>query len=354
MIAAAFAIPGDLAAPTGGYAYARRILPLLGEYGVDVRHLPLPGGFPFPDDAGLEEAGDLLRAIPADEIALIDGLAYGALPEKVIAGMSAPIVALVHHPLGLETGLSPDDSARLIASECAALAHARQVIATSGTTAETLRRDFGVPRGRLHVAVPGTDRAERATGGSDVPHLLSVGAVVPRKGFDVLADALADLGDRPWRCTIAGSLDRDTATAAALRERIARLGLDERIALTGTRDTGQLAALYHCADIFVLPSRYEGYGMVFTEAMARGLPVVAAAAGAVPTTVPEEAGILVPPDDAAALAHALRTLLDDPARRRQLGDAAFTHARQLPSWHDTARGVAEAIRAAAGADGDAA
>lgn len=354
MIAVAFAIPGDLAAPTGGYAYARRILPLLGECGVHLRHLPLPGGFPFPDEAELEEAGDLLRTIPAGEIALIDGLAYGALPEKVIAGMSAPIVALVHHPVGLETGLSPGDSARLIANERAALAHARQIIATSGTTADTLRRDFGVPAARLHVAVPGTDRAERATGGGDVPHLLSVGAVVPRKGFDVLADALADLGDRPWRCTIAGSLDRDTATAAALRKRIVRLSLNERIALTGTQDAAELDALYRGTDIFVLPSRYEGYGMVFTEAMARGLPVVAAAAGAVPATVPEQAGVLVPPDDPAALAHALRTLLDDPAERRQLGDAAFAHARQLPSWHDTARGVAEAIRAAAGADGDAA
>jgi len=346
VIRAAFAIPGDLNTPTGGYAYARRILPLLGAHGVEVRHLPLPGEFPFPDDAALEAAGEALADSPADEIALIDGLAYGALPERIIARIAAPIVALVHHPLGLETGLSPADSARLIETERRALAHARWVIATSETTAETLRRDFAVTAGRLSVAAPGTERASRASGGGDVPHLLSVGAVVPRKGFDVLVAALAELADRPWRCTIAGSLDRDAATADALRAQIDRLGLSERITLTGALDPAPLDSVYRSADIFVLPSRYEGYGMVFTEAMARGLPIVACAAGAVPATVPREAGMLVPPDDTAALADALQTLLDAPEKRRALGNAAFAHARGLPSWDDTARRVAEAIQKA--------
>ncbi len=346
MIRAAFAIPGDLNTPTGGYAYARRILPLLGAYSVEARHLPLPGGFPFPDDAALEAAGEALAEIPADEIALIDGLACGALPERVIARIAAPIVALVHHPLGLETGLSPEDTVRLIETERRALAHARRVVATSETTAETLKRNFGVPVERLSVAAPGTDRAARATGGGDVPHLLSVGAVVPRKGFDVLVAALATLAYRPWRCTIAGSLDRDPATADALRAQIERLGLSDRITLTGALDPEPLDDVYRSADIFVLPSRYEGYGMVFTEAMARGLPIVACAAGAVPATVPRDAGILVPPDDGVALAEALRRLLDDPAERQERGNAALAHARALPSWNDAARRVAEAIREA--------
>ncbi|RIA55020.1 glycosyltransferase family 4 protein [Dichotomicrobium thermohalophilum] len=344
MIAAAFAIPGDLNAPTGGYAYARRILPLLCDHGVTARHLALPGGFPFPDDAALQAAGDALAAIPASEVALVDGLAFGALPESVIARIAAPLVALVHHPLGLETGLSPEESARLIETERRALARARRVVATSETTAETLRADFDVPAERLSVAIPGTERAERAAGGGEVPHLLGVGAVVPRKGFDVLVAALAELADRPWRCTIAGSLDRDPATAAALRAQIERFGLSERITLSGALEPAALDDVYRSADIFVLPSRYEGYGMAFTEAMARGLPVVAAAAGAVPATVPPEAGVLVPPDDPAALAEALRKLLDDPAERLALSDAAFAHARGLPSWDDTARRVAEAIR----------
>jgi len=347
VIRTAFAIPGDLALPTGGYAYARRILPLLGAHDVAARHLPLPGGFPFPDEVALAAADAALAAIPAGEVALIDGLAYGALPERVIARMAARIVALVHHPLGLETGLSDSDSARLIETERRALAHARHVIATSETTARTLRDDFAVPAERLSVAVPGTERAERAIGGGgDVPHLLSVGAVVPRKGFDVLVAALRELADGPWRCTIAGSLDRDPTTARALSAQIAEAGLADRVTLAGALGPDALDDLYRGADIFVLPSRYEGYGMVFSEAMARGLPIVAAQAGAVPATVPRAAGILVPPDDAAALADALRTLLDDPAKRRTLGDAAFAHAQGLPSWDDTARRVAEAIREA--------
>lgn len=346
MIRTAFAIPGDLALPTGGYAYARRILPLLSAHGVAARHLPLPGGFPFPDEAGLAGADAALAAIPAGDVALVDGLAYGALPERVIVRMAAPIVALVHHPLGLETGLSDAESARLIETECKALAYARHVIATSETTARTLRDDFAVPAERLSVAVPGTERAERAVGGGEVPHLLSVGAVVPRKGFDVLVAALRELADRPWRCTIAGSLDRDPETAQALRAQIAEAGLADRVTLTGALEPDALHDLYRRADIFVLPSRYEGYGMAFTEAMARGLPIVAAEAGAVPATVPRAAGILVPPDDAPAVAAALRMLLDDAAKRQEMSDAAFAHAQSLPGWDDTARRVAEAIRQA--------
>ncbi len=346
MTPAAFAIPGDLGTPTGGYAYARRILPLLGEYNIAVRHLPLPCGFPFPDAAALRQTGDRLAHVPPGEVALIDGLAFGALPEAVLTRIAAPIVALVHHPLGLETGLSAEGSAQLIESERHALRYAHRVVATSETTAQTLRVDFDVPSDRLSVAIPGTERAARAPGGGDVPHLLSVGAVVPRKGFDVLVAALARLTERPWRCTIAGSLDRDLTTAEALRAQISRSGLGDRVTLTGALETDALNGLYHSADIFVLASRYEGYGMAFTEAMARGLPIVAADAGAVPATVPRGAGILVPPDDAASLADALRTLLDDPAKRRTLGDAAFAHARALPSWDDTSRGVAKAIQAA--------
>ena len=346
MTRTAFAIPGDLALPTGGYAYARRILPLLAAHGLAARHLPLPGGFPFPDEAALVEAGAALSAIPADEVALIDGLAYGALPERVIARIAAPIVALVHHPLGLETGLSDADGARLIETERRALSFARRVVATSETTAQTLTRDFAVPAERLSVAVPGTEQADRATGSGDVPHLLSVGAVVPRKGFDVLVAALRELADRPWRCTIAGSLDRDPATVRALHAQIADAGLADRVTLTGALAPDALDAMYFDADLFVLPSRYEGYGMAFTEAMARGLPIVAAEAGAVPATVPRAAGTLVPPDDPQAVAAALRELLDDPARRKTMSDAAFAHAQGLPSWDDTARRVAEAIHQA--------
>jgi len=346
VIRTAFAIPGDLALPTGGYAYARRILPLLDAHGVKARHLRLPDGFPLPDEAALAAADAALAAIPTGDVALIDGLAYGALPERVIARMTARIVALVHHPLGLETGLSDADSARLIETEREALAHARRVVATSETTAQTLTRDFAVPAERLSVAVPGTERAERATGGGDVLHLLSVGAVVPRKGFDVLVAALRELADRPWRCTIAGSLDRHPETAQALRMQIAEAGLADRLTLTGALEPDALYDLYRRADIFVLPSRYEGYGMAFTEAMARGLPIVAAEAGAVPATVPRAAGLLVPPDDPQAVAESLRALLDDPAKRRRMSDAAFAHARGLPSWDDTARRVAKAIRQA--------
>lgn len=339
-----FAIPGDIATPTGGYVYDRRVMALLPGHGVEVTHLPLPGGFPFPTEAELRETAALVGRVPSDAALLIDGLAFGAIPEGCLASIAAPIVVVLHHPLGLETGLSDPESLRLLVSEKAALKFARQIIVTSRTTAETLQTLGFAPPPPVTVAMPGTDPAARAAGGSGICQIISVGAVVPRKGHDLLIEALARLTDREWTCAIAGSLDRDNAFAARLIQRISEANLQDRISLPGALSFSALDALYAQADIFALPSRYEGYGMVFSEALARGLPIVAARAGAVPDTVPSEAGILVPADDVEALTEALALLITDRDHRRMLSDAAWAHAQHLPRWEDTARIIAGVVR----------
>ena len=161
MTAAVFAIPGDIDLRTGGYTYDRRVLALLPRYGVAAQHLPLPGGYPAPTPEDLAATARVLAQVPKEAVLLIDGLAYGAMPPDVIAAARGPIVALVHHPLCLETGLSPERQAELRASETAALALARHVIVTSATTAGTLLTEFGVPADRITVAEPGTDAASR-------------------------------------------------------------------------------------------------------------------------------------------------------------------------------------------------
>ncbi len=350
MIGCDFLIPGDLATPTGGYAYARRIMPLLAANGVAVRHVPLPASFPAPGADDLATSARTLAGVPPHRVAMIDGLAYGAMSEDVIAHSRAPILALVHHPLGLESGLPKADSERLLAGERRALRLARQIVATSQTTADTLVDLMGCSRADITIAEPGTERAARAIGSTDGPtRLVSVGSVVPRKGFDVLVAALARLRDLPWVLIIAGSLDRDGRTATALREQIAAAGLADRITLTGAVNEAQLGELYAAADLFVLASRYEGYGMVFAEAMARGLPIIATAGGAVAATVPATAGLVVPAGDIEALSDALRMLMRDHCLRARLSDGAFAHAQHLPTWDDTAARVALAIRRAAGA-----
>jgi glycosyltransferase involved in cell wall biosynthesis len=348
VIRVSFAIPGDIGTPTGGYAYDRHVLEALPRCGVEIARLPLPGGFPFPGAAEIAETARLLAAVPADRVLLIDGLALGALPGPCLAPVAAPIVAMHHHPLGLETGLDAETGRRLLDSERAALRYARHIIVTSQTTADTLSELGFAPPPPVTVALPGTEAAPRANGsGGGRVEILSVGSVVPRKGHDLLIEALAGLIHLEWHCTIAGSLDRDSDFARSLIGRIAEAGLGHRISLTGVLASEDLQALYGRADIFALPSRYEGYGMAFAGALARGLPVIGARAGAVPGTVPADAGILVPPDDVPALREALAALLTDPRLRQSLSDAAWAYAPTLPRWADTARIIADVLRGAA-------
>jgi glycosyltransferase involved in cell wall biosynthesis len=341
---AAFAIPGDLSTPTGGYAYDRHVMAALPARGVAVRHLPLPGGFPFPSARALEETGRLLAAVPVEEALVIDGLALGVLAPALLANVTAPIIAMHHHPLGLETGLTPEQSRALLACEKAATAFARRVIVTSQTTAETLAELGFAPPPPVTVALPGLELGARSRGsGGDAAEIVCVGTIVPRKGYDILVAALATLPDEPWRCTIVGSLDRDLACVAALRAQIAAAGLEDRVHLAGALDSEAVSALLSRSDLFALASRYEGYGMVFAEAMAHGLPVLATRAPAIPATVPPEAGILVEPDNPQALADALSRLMRDPALRQRLGDGGWAHAKTLPGWQDTAAIIAGVI-----------
>ncbi|MCP4561315.1 MAG: glycosyltransferase family 4 protein [Bosea sp.] len=337
-----FAIPGDLSLPTGGYGYDRRLLAEWREMGVTARHLPLPGGFPDPSEADLAETGRAILSSPYDSVLLIDGLAYGAFPEGFAAGLAGRVVALVHHPLGLETGLTPAQATAFVRRETAALRYASAVIVSSETTKRLLVADFAVPAEKIRVAEPGVDPAARATGShGETIELLAVGSLVPRKGYDVLIAALAGLADKPWRLTVVGADDRAPATTAALKEQIETTGLSERVSLTGAFGQAELDAAYAKADLFVMPSLFEGYGMVLTEALARGLPILCTTGGAAAETAPDEAALKVPPDDVAALRAGLARLLDDKQERLQRADAAWRAAGTLPRWRETATIVAE-------------
>ena len=344
MTSAVFAIPGNIDLPTGGYIYDRRVLALLPGLGVTVRHLALPGSFPAPTAADLAETERLLAALPADGAVMIDGLAYGAMPAELVARVRAAIVALVHHPLCLEAGLPPARQRQLKDLETAALALARKVVTTSPTTARTLAADFAVPAHKITVAEPGTDPAPRATGTGSPVQLLAVGAVVPRKAYDLLVRALSPLADRDWRLTIAGPADRSAEALAALRAAMLETGLGHRVTLLGAVDQQRLAELYAKADIFVMSSLYEGYGMVLGEAMARGLPIVCTTGGAAAETAPDTAAIKVPPGDQAALTAAIGRLIDEPDLRARMADAAWAAAQGLPRWEDTARAIANVIK----------
>jgi glycosyltransferase involved in cell wall biosynthesis len=342
MIEATFAIPGDIGTPTGGYAYDREILRRIGDQGVALRHLALPDGFPFPSAADLETTARLLGDL--NGTLLIDGLVFGALPASVLSRIEARIVALVHHPLALETGLSPENAERLRSLEREALKAASSVIVTSPKTAAILVADYDVPREAIAVAVPGTVQTHRAQGSGTGRAILAVGSVIPRKGYDVLVAALARLRDRPWVLTIVGAMDRAPAYVRSLRTQIDAAGLLDRIRFTGAVSDQALFSLYDEADIFVLASHFEGYGMVLTEALAHGLPIVSTRGGAAADTLPDAAALKVSAGDSAALGEALASLLDDGKRRRALAEAAFSHARHLPNWSATSAIVAAHLK----------
>jgi glycosyltransferase involved in cell wall biosynthesis len=312
---------------------------------VDV--IGLGDGYPRPSNDTRTAALRRLMAVPEGEPIVIDGLAFGVLPD-IAAQLRTrnPLIALVHHPLALETGLDAKEAAALHASEKAALAAAAHVVTTSAATARTVVADFGVAADRITVARPGTDPVAPARSSDDgVVRLLAVGSLVPRKGYDVLIAALAVLADLPWQLTIAGDRTRDPATAKRIDDEIRQANLADRVAVLGAVPPERIMALYGVADLFVLASRFEGYGMVYAEAIAHGLPVIGTTAGAIPETVPPAAGVLVPPDDVSALASVLRRLIENPNERRRLAAAAHAAAGDLPTWEASAKLFARAIEA---------
>jgi glycosyltransferase involved in cell wall biosynthesis len=337
-------VPGNLETVTGGYAYDRRMVGALRDRGWSVGVRELDDSFPRPTSAARDQAARVLAAIPDGSSVLIDGLALGAMPAEVEREAARlRLIALVHHPLAAETGIDGDTAVALEASERRALAAASLVVVTSRATAVELER-YGVAPDRIVVVEPGTDRAPLARGSHGAAlHLLCVAALIPRKGHEVLFQALAMMQQLEWRLTCAGSLERDPATAERLRGRLRSDGLEERVMLTGEVDAPTLATLYDDTDLFVLPTLHEGYGMAVAEALARGLPVVGTPTGAIADLIAPSAGVLVPPGDSRALAAALALVLGEARVRDQLTQGARRVREGLPSWEDASARMSEAL-----------
>lgn len=339
----ALAVPGDLATCTGGYLYDRRLADALTGLGHELRHLSFGDSFPNPTDDDMADALAQLSSLPSDCPVLVDGLAYGALKTEALSRIAAPLVALVHHPLALEPGLSAGQARRLAVRETANLALARHIVVTSPHIAGLLQSEYGVAAHRISVAEPGFVKPgavpyPRAT----PPRILSVGLLARRKGHDILLRALASIADLDWRADIVGRV-HEPETARALQDLCADLRLEGRVCLHGEVPQASLDTLYRRATLFALATRYEGYGIVFGEAMGYGLPIVSTRAGAVPDTVPDEAGILVPPEDATAFAAALRRLLCEPMLYTACATGARRAAAHLPGWGHAAQVAAAAL-----------
>ena len=333
------------ARPSGGNVYDRRLCRGLAAAGWSVHERAVPGAWPSPEPAACAALTEAVADVPDGGVVLVDGLIASAAPDVLVpAATRVRLVVLVHMPLGDAPLDAPVADTR--ERERAVLTAAVAVVTTSEWTRERLRDLYALQRG-VHVARPGVDAADRAPGTRTGGELLCVAAVTRHKGHDVLLDALASLTDLAWQCRCVGPLDRDPDFVDERRRQAGVAGIGERVAFTGPLSGGDLDAAYAAADLLVLASRAETYGMVVTEALARGLPVVATAVGGVSEALgwvgADRPGLLVPPGDATGLAAALRHWLDDHDLRERLRHLAAERRATLPDWSTTTEQVARVL-----------
>jgi glycosyltransferase involved in cell wall biosynthesis len=346
-------LPGDIddpANPSGGNTYDRRICQGLADSGWSVREHAVHGAWPRP---GVTERADLARvlsAVPDNAVVLLDGLVASAVPD-VLAPQARRLrlIILVHMPLG-------DDTVAARCAEREALAAAVSVITPSAWARRRLLDLYGLPAGRVHVATPGVDSAPLAPGSDAGSKLLCVAVVTPHKGYDLLTQALATVADQPWSCLCIGALSRDAGFVDRLRRQTRGYGIAGRVRFVGPRTGDELAAAYAAADLLVLASRGETYGMVVTEALARGIPVLATAASGLPEALgraPDGSlpGILVQPGDPAALAGALRRWLSDTDLRQRLRRSARARRATLSGWAVTSELISKVLVGGPAPDG---
>ncbi|RFF27502.1 glycosyltransferase [Wenzhouxiangella sp. 15181] len=345
-------VPGDPAQRTGGYLYDQHIVRQLRDLGWSVEVIGLEGRFPDADDLAARAMHRALSGLPDGAAVVIDGLALGGLPDAVAAHAGRlDISALVHHPLADETGLDAGVRDRLLARETRSLEACRRVIVTSPFTARRLR-ELGLDPRTPRVVEPGVDKAETAEPVAErlqgrepkgPERLLCVASLTPRKGQDVLVRALAQLTERDWHCILAGSDTRDAGFAGRVADLIREAGLIDGIDCIGECDENALEAEYRRAGLCLLPSHYEGYGMVVGEALARGLPMITTTGGALAQTAPDDCCLRVEPADADALRDALAQWLDDAGLRRRLTGNAVARREHLRSWSQAGREFAAAL-----------
>jgi glycosyltransferase involved in cell wall biosynthesis len=332
--------------PSGGNLYDRRVCAGLAAAGWEVLIAAVAAAWPVPDAGARAGLARIVSAIPDGETVLIDGLVASPTAAQLLPHSGRlRLTVLLHMPLA--TALDTHHDASAERSERVVLRAATGVVVTSEWTRRQVLTRYAIPARRVHVARPGVDRVA-APARPVRGHLLCVGVLGRHKGQDLLVEALAGLADRDWQCVLAGPLDRDPDFVEQLQARITHLGYGRRVRLSGVLTGAALSHAYSTADLLVAPSRSETYGMTVTEALAHGLPVIAADVGGLPEALGSTAdgtrpGQLIPPGDPAALAAALGDWLGDERHRDRLRAAARQRRSTLHGWEQTTQEIASAL-----------
>lgn len=342
--AAAFVVPGNIDARTGGYIYDRRIVDGLRARGWSIDVLSLDETFPRPTASALAHADEVFASIAERMVVVVDSLALGVIPEIVEQHRTRlRIVALMHLPLAADVGIHEETAAQFAMSERRALDAAALVIVTGRATLP-LMAGYDVPPTRVVVVEPGTDPAPLAQGSAkETVELLAVGTLNPGKGYEELLNALAAVSSRDWHLTCAGSLTRHPPTVMRIRTIVEERDLEDHVSLVGELDADQMEAHYARADVFVLATFRETYGMAVAEALAHGLPVVSTSTGAIPALVGTDAGVIVSPGDEQGLTSALSRVISDAQFRARLAEGAARVRPSLPPWDQAVDKFAAAL-----------
>ncbi len=350
-------VPGNIHHHSGGNAYNARMVQGLKGLGADVEVLAVEGSWPEASAKERRRLGSLLgawepEAGPGPAVVIVDGLvAVGAPDEMEFAAKAGRETWVLVH-MTVPDGPGGPAWKR----EARALRAASGLISTSSNTAATLAERHGL-RG-IRVALPGVDPAPVASG-SRPPHIVAVAALLPNKDQLLTVDALSRIRDFEWTAALVGSDEADPAYAGKVRAAIAANGLEQRVRLTGELMGEDLDREWDAASLSLLPSLAEAFGMVVTESLARGLPVVVReGTGAVEALGlagltdddggPRLPGVAVPlvpgdPEGAARLAEVLRRWLEDPDTREGWRRAALEARTRLPDWSRTAKTVLDAL-----------
>lgn len=316
----------------GSFVYNKCIATGAADGGWSIQRVALEGHFPAANAQAHQSLQQALASCPDHSLVIMDGSALADTAETIAPHADRLyLIGLMHHPVAEEYGLPAAQATYFKARETAALALMHEVIVTSPFTAQRMPA-YGVDPARTHTILPGVTPADLGTAEWPARRLLCIATLTPRKGQRVLIDALATLTDVNWQCDFIGATDSTGRYAADIERAIDHHGLADRARLLGPRAPAALAEAYQACDLFVLPSYYEGYGMVVSEALSYGLPVVTTTGGALADTLPRDAGTAVEPGDPQALAQALRRLLTDEARYTTARAGARAARLQLPTW----------------------
>ena len=330
-------VPGSLRARTGGSIYDRRLAEGLQALGWMVSVVELEP-FVHPLAPPLHSAPAQFAAIPDDSVVLVDGLGFGTMPEIIEnEAWRLHFLPIVHMVLSTTPGLTRGEAAWLSNLERRALARARHIVVTGARTKMLVSVMTGAIEAPITRIPPGVDSVltVRADDPTAPVRMVCVANLTWGKGHDILLQSLAALPGSGWTLTCVGSAERNPRHAAWIRQMAVNLGVDARITWAGESHRS-LSAELRQADLFVLPTRSETYGMAVAEAIAHGVPVVSTRTGEIPSIV-GDGGLLAEPGDRDAFAAILRKAVGDSGLRRQLAAGARTAAARLPTWESAAR-----------------